>query len=181
MKSGETRLESPVRAVNTRAAMADIYRNGLKVHQEISAANASPYKVNDRQELISSSVFHLIQHMQDVPVLVVPTIETRLDGVSIFEQGSRWGSILPAFWSFMLAARARGLGTAWTTLHLVYEREVAEVLGIPWERFTNHARVTDAHLLALALHRKGALATFDRGIANLLPVGAPADAVVIVV
>src|SRR5438067_2276512 len=95
---------------DTRAAMADIYRNGLKVHQEISAANPSPYKVNDRQELISSSVFHLIQHMQDVPVLVVPTIETRLDGVSIFEQGSRWGSILPAVWNFMLALRLHGMG-----------------------------------------------------------------------
>src|SRR5262249_60150569 len=78
----------------TRAAMADIYRDGLKRHQEISAANPSPYKVDDRQQLISASVFHLLQHMQDVPVLVVPTIEKRLDGVSIFEQGSRWGSVL---------------------------------------------------------------------------------------
>jgi nitroreductase len=31
----------------------------------------------------------------------------------------------------MLAARARGLGTAWTTLHLRYEKEIAELLGIP--------------------------------------------------
>jgi len=41
------------------------------------------------------------------------------------------GSILPAVWSYMLAARARGLGTAWTTLHLVHEREAGELLGIP--------------------------------------------------
>ena len=31
----------------------------------------------------------------------------------------------------MAALRARGLGSAWTTLHLAYEREVAEILGIP--------------------------------------------------
>ena len=48
-------------------------------------------------------------------------------------QASQYGSILPAFWSFMLAARARGLGTAWTTLHLLNEREIAELLGIPFD------------------------------------------------
>ena len=44
------------------------------------------------------------------------------------------GAILPAAWSFMLAARARGLGTCWTTLHLRFEQEAAEILGIPYER-----------------------------------------------
>jgi len=42
-----------------------------------------------------------------------------------------WGSLFPAVWSYMLAARARGLGTVWTDLHLRYEHEVAEVLDIP--------------------------------------------------
>jgi len=49
---------------------------------------------------------------------------------------SYWGSLLPAVWSFMLAARARGLGSAWTTLHLPFERDAAELLGIPYDRFT---------------------------------------------
>jgi nitroreductase len=43
------------------------------------------------------------------------------------------GSVLPGMWSFMLAARARGLGTAWTTLHLGREQEVADILGLPFE------------------------------------------------
>ena len=51
-------------------------------------------------------------------------------------QAGFWGSILPAFWSFMLAARARGLCTAWTTFHLAHERECAEILGIPYEKYT---------------------------------------------
>jgi nitroreductase len=42
----------------------------------------------------------------------------------------------------MLAARGRGLGTAWTTLHLKYEREVAELLGIPYDRVTQAALIT---------------------------------------
>ena len=44
---------------------------------------------------------------------------------------SVYGSILPAVWSFQLALRSRGLGSAWTTLHLMWESEVAEILGIP--------------------------------------------------
>jgi hypothetical protein len=42
-----------------------------------------------------------------------------------------WGSLLPAVWSYMLAARARVLGTAWTDLHLRYEQRAAEILGLP--------------------------------------------------
>ena len=87
--------------------------------------------------LVKSSAQYLADRMHEAPWLLIPVIHGRVpQGASTSTQASLWGSILPAFWSFMLAARARGLGTAWTTLHLVYEREVAEVLGIPWERFT---------------------------------------------
>jgi nitroreductase len=46
---------------------------------------------------------------------------------------SMMGNVLPAMWSFMLAARARGLGTAWTTIHLMMEQQVADILGIPFD------------------------------------------------
>lgn len=46
-------------------------------------------------------------------------------------QASRWGSVIPAVWSFMLALRARGLGSAWTTVHLLREQQMADLLGIP--------------------------------------------------
>jgi Nitroreductase family len=53
----------------------------------------------------------------------------------VLVQASRWGSIISAAWSFMLAARAHGLGTVWTTFfHLRHEREAAELLGIPLDR-----------------------------------------------
>ncbi|MFC9948834.1 nitroreductase family protein [Streptomyces pratensis] len=59
--------------------------------------------------------------------------------------GEHLGSVLPAVWQFMLAARSRGLGTAWTTPHLHYEREAAELLGIPYETVLQTALVPVAH------------------------------------
>jgi nitroreductase len=60
-------------------------------------------------------------------------------------QASRWGSIISAAWSFMLAARARGLGTVWTTFHLRHERKAAEVLGIPFQTVMQVALILVAY------------------------------------
>ena len=68
--------------------------------------------------------------MSDVPVLVLACIESER-ALPAANQAGLWGSLLPAAWNYALAARARGLGTAWTTLHLQREAEVAEILGIP--------------------------------------------------
>jgi nitroreductase len=81
------------------------------------------------QRRIGDSAIYLSEHMAEVPVHVIPCI--RSGRLKAENQADIWGSILPATWSYMLAARARGLGTAWTTLHLTYEAEVAEILGIP--------------------------------------------------
>ena len=61
------------------------------------------------------------------------------------EQAGVWGSILPAAWSFMLAARARGLGSSWTTVHLLFEQDAANVLGIPYEKITQAALIPVAY------------------------------------
>lgn len=91
----------------------------------------------ERQERVRSSAMYLADHFHRAPFLVIPLIEGRLDeGTNTRGQASAWGSILPAVWSFMLALRARGLGSAWTTLHLPSEQEVAELLGIPYDRYT---------------------------------------------
>jgi nitroreductase len=84
-----------------------------------------------------------------VPVHFIPCIQGRVDtltgpGANAAQAGF-FGSILPAVWSFMLAARSHGLGTAWTTLHLVYEKQVAEILGIPFEQVTQAALVPVAY------------------------------------
>jgi len=87
-------------------------------------------------ERIDASVRHLREHMREVPVLVIPLFAGRTEGASLFFQASLWGSIVQAVWSFMLALRARGLGSCWTTGHLHREKAMAELLGVPQERFT---------------------------------------------
>jgi nitroreductase len=90
---------------------------------------------------------YLAEHLHQVPVLVVPCVEGRVENAPYLIQAVTWGSILPATWSFMLAARARGLGTAWTSLHLEYEREAADVLGVPYDQVMQVALIPVAYTI----------------------------------
>ena len=86
---------------------------------------------------VATSAKYLAEHLHEAPWLLIPCHRGRLpENAPVILQAGFWGSILPAFWSFMLAARARGLGTAWTTFHLAHEQECAEILGIPYEKYT---------------------------------------------
>lgn len=112
-----------------RAALADLYREGGGAY--LRARAASGLVGQDRR--VSESSAYLAEHLGEVPVHVIPCIAGRPP----VERGGAalaafYGSILPAAWSFMLALRARGLGAAWTTLHLSKEQEeAAALLGIP--------------------------------------------------
>lgn len=90
---------------------------------------------------------YLTDHLHEIPVLVVPCIEGRVDGMSAMQQAGHWGGIWPATWSFMLAARSRGLGTVLTTIHLDFEREAADVLGIPYEQVMQVGLIPVAYTL----------------------------------
>ncbi len=92
---------------------------------------------------VMDSASYLAEHFHEAPVYFIPCFEARVEREPVARQASTYGSILPAVWSFMLAARARGIGSAWTTLHLVKEAETAEILGIP-------PGITQAALLPLA-------------------------------
>lgn len=81
---------------------------------------------------IADGLQHLYDHIHQVPAIVIPAVEGRTDRAPVPEQAGTWGTILPAVWSFMLAARARGLGTVWTTAQAPLERELAGVLGVPY-------------------------------------------------
>jgi nitroreductase len=94
---------------------------------------------------------YLMAHMQRAPVMVIPLIEGRFEHDDVFTQASMWGSILPATWSLMLALRARRIASAWTTLHLQYEREISDALGIP-ENYTQAALLPIAWLTGGDLH-----------------------------
>jgi nitroreductase len=85
---------------------------------------------NATQSRVTSSADYLAEVMGQVPVHVIACIEAG-EELPAANQAGLWGSLLPAAWSLALALRARGLGTTWTTLHLRYEREVADLLGLP--------------------------------------------------
>jgi nitroreductase len=95
--------------------------------------------LTESQNRSASSADYLGENMGKVPAMFIPCVMGRSDGPlpegfpPIVAQAPTYGSIIPAAWSFMLAARARGIGTAWTTLHLFYEKEIAELLGIPYD------------------------------------------------
>lgn len=113
-----------------RAALADLYRRayGPYIAEQKRAIVAGGR--TDMDKILGSSDY-LAEHLHEVPVHLIPCALGRPEGAIHGSVAGFYGSVLPAVWSFMLAARSRGLGTAWTTLHLAYEREAAELLGIP--------------------------------------------------
>ncbi|MDT7628085.1 MAG: hypothetical protein QOI50_15 [Pseudonocardiales bacterium] len=118
-----------------RAAIGEYYRRSFADYAKSRGfAGALHADDPDRaavQQRVGDSASYLGEVMGQVPVLLIPCIETGSAELPAENQSGLWGSVLPAAWSYMLAARARGLGSAWTTLHLSFEREVAELLGIP--------------------------------------------------
>ena len=116
-----------------RRAVGQIYREvyaGYKASPWHPAALTYTDETERAQgDRVASSADFLGEHMGDAPVLVLAcnTGPNRAAAVA------GMGNVLPATWSFMLAARARALGTAWTAMHLSRERDVAELLGIPYD------------------------------------------------
>jgi nitroreductase len=134
-----------------RKDLGDIYRRGFYLYRANPPAGRAALpedspRAQTMKRVVDSSDY-LAEHMHEAPVLLIPCIRGRLDRLPAAGQAGAWGSILPAAWSFMLAARVRGLGTAWTTLHLTFEQEAAEVLGIPYEKITQAALIPVAYTL----------------------------------
>ena len=132
-----------------KTALAELYRRSYRAYREQGQSPEERYPGDVErvavQHRVQSSGDHLAEHLQDVPVLVVPTITVPGGQLGTGSQAGLWGSILPAVWNYMLAARLFGLGTAYTTLHLAYEKEAAEVLGLPED-------VRQAALIPTAYH-----------------------------
>lgn len=139
-----------VRDEPRRSALADIFRRGaIEYAQRPRPRRATPRPWTDAdraaRQRVMASAGYLFEHLHAVPVLVVPCVEGRVDDAPLVDQATTFGSILPAVWSFMLAARSRGLGTSWTTVHLVFEEEAAKLLGIPFAQVTQVALLPVAH------------------------------------
>ena len=130
-----------------RRGLGDLYRKAFTLYIETPSLRPTYESSDPRAEQLPrviDSATYLAHHLHEAPVHVIPCIEGRVEQAGVLAQASLYGSILPAAWSFMLAARARGLGAAWTTLHLLYERDAARLLGIP-ENVTQAALLPVAH------------------------------------
>jgi nitroreductase len=131
-----------------KAGLAELYRNAFAGYREMRA-NEAPLSAEDlraqQMPRVIDSATYLCDHLHEVPVMVIPCIEGRVENAGVLAQASVYGSILPAAWSLMLALRARGIGSAWTTLHLMFEQDAAKLLGVP-------EHVTQTALLPVAYH-----------------------------
>jgi len=134
-----------------RKTLGDLYRKGWAFYRGNEQLGGRPIvgdsaRAQQLRRIVDSSDY-LAEHMHEAPVLLIPCIKGRTDGAPVVAQAGHWGSIIPAAWSFMLAARARGLGTSWTTVHLFYEQAAAQALGIPFEQVMQVALIPVAYTL----------------------------------
>ena len=130
-----------------RFGLAELYRRGFARYRSTPRPEYDDQGRQATQDRVRTSADYLAEHMHEAPVHVIPCVARRTDGGPLMLQASVWGTIAPAIWSFMLAARARGLGTAWTTLHLQHEREAAELLGVPYDEVMQTALVPVAYTI----------------------------------
>ncbi|MFU8815465.1 MAG: nitroreductase family protein [Pseudomonadales bacterium] len=136
-----------------RSRIAELYRQAFAGYAQspmsAAAQHADDPSMAETQARVMSSAQYLADNLHKAPVFFIPCSTGRIDALSgegaNLAQASTFGSVIPAAWSFMLAARARGLGTCWTTLHLMHERATAEILGIPYEQVTQVALIPVAY------------------------------------
>ena len=139
-----------VRDPKLRLGLAELYReafSGYIAMQKEAAAKAGDTDDGSVQNRVRSSAEYLAEHLHEVPVHLIPCIYGRPEGLDQSMMAGLYGSILPATWSYMLAARERGLGTVWTTLHLPFEKQAAALLDIPYDRVTQVALIPTAYTL----------------------------------
>ena len=121
-----------------RQALAELYRRGWEQYtRSPTAATNLEYEDPVRaavQQRVGDSAQYLADNLHRAPVMVIPCIAGRTDNASSLVQSAQWGTIMPAAWSLMLAARARGIGSVFTCIHLMHEEEAAQVLDIPYRR-----------------------------------------------
>jgi nitroreductase len=117
----------------TIATIAGIYKTALEEYAKIHRTGNIGIP---REDKLMDSAMTLVGVMDRVPALLIPLMPGRVEGKSASEQAVMWGSIVQAVWSFFLALRERGLGSAWTTVTLEREKEMADLLDIPFKKYT---------------------------------------------
>jgi nitroreductase len=132
-----------VTEAENKAKLADCYATGWAAYRAAIDEGAG---ASDEAPVLTSAQY-LADRFHEVPAMVLPCLIPRADTVPSPRQAGLYGSVIQAAWSFQLAARARGLGTCWTTLHLARERDAASILGMPFDRVQQVALITVGYSL----------------------------------
>lgn len=132
------------------AAIAALYKQGFALYLEMEGSVKSIYKGDDparidQQERVTDSAQYLADNMHRCPALLIPVLPMKLDGMPNFVNASVYAGVMPAAWSFCLAARERGIGTSWTSIHLMFEEQVADILGMPFAETAQVALIAMAY------------------------------------
>jgi nitroreductase len=122
--------------------IGEFYRDSWYEYNKARAEYPEGDLRREQQPRLMRSAQYLADHYGEVPAMVIPCIEGRPEGKGNLAIAALYGSVVPAAWSFMLAARLHELACAYTTLHLKYEREVADLLGIDYDRYMQVALLT---------------------------------------
>ncbi len=113
------------------------YRLAMGILQSGQQTSMFSDTSDSREEAkLLESAYALADKIEQMPALLIPLMPGRAEGKSVVEQAAMWGSIVQAVWSFMLALRSRGLGSCWATVTSRREKEIAALLGIPYEDYT---------------------------------------------
>ena len=109
-----------------RRVLGDLYRQAFEQFYPAAGTSRQTMAPRDMESSIA-----LNEHFQDVPMVIIPCVVGRPEGLKPERLAGMYSNILPMAWSLMLALRARGVGASWTTIVLTYEKEVITLLGIP--------------------------------------------------
>ena len=110
-----------------KRALGEIYARGIPLLDEFAKTAK-----DDQTATVYNHARDFAARLGEVPALVIPCLEGRLDSeAELVHQTTYFGSIYQAVWSFQLALRSRGLGSVFTTMHLAFEKESREILGLP--------------------------------------------------
>ena len=111
-------------------ALASLYGEYGKDYLENGKKQVEQLGSDPTAKRVVESSIYLLEHLKDVPLMIIP-LRMGLPGKSLFEQATFFGSVLPGVWSLQMALRSRGIGSAWTTLHLYNDLKANDLLGIP--------------------------------------------------
>ena len=118
-----------------RRAIGELYRRAVDVYQAEMNTAPLPHQSQDEWERLMRAVRWQGDHLAEIPVLIFAALDGRAIPVRQRDAQVRLrvagGQIFPAVQNLLLACRAKGLGATLTTLHLLHEDRIKQILNLP--------------------------------------------------